>query len=183
MKKILLFALFIPMLVCCVNNENTKNSSGTDSLDLSCDTIKVMTGVVGEGTSMHSLELIAEKDSIYNFVYESTVLGGLIVGDEVAVEYNYSDGMMTALNIVNLSSLRHLWLVENTQGKQHLELDKNGIAASYGMDDVYDHWQLESEHLILKCGTVADTFEISLLTDDSLYLTNKTTSLKMKKEN
>ena len=88
------------------------------------------------------------------------------------------------MKVINLTALRHLWAVTDTQGKQHLELDKKGVAISYGMDNYYSRWNVDDvEHLVLVSDELTDTFDIQLLTEDSLVISNDKTVLRMIKEN
>lgn len=182
MKKLLLLTLLFPLLFSCNNNSSTGNNGDADSIK--SDTTKIINGIIGEGTSMHSLELIADNDSVYILYDESIVVGGAVVGDEVSVLCDYSEEGLTALKIINLTALRHLWAITGTQGKQHLELDKKGVAISYGMDNYYSRWNVDDvEHLVLVSDESTDTFDIQLLTDDSLVISNEKSVLRMIKEN
>lgn len=66
-------------------------------------------GVCGEGTSMHSLELISDEgDTLSVFIDDENpdvVQGGLLAGDRIAlIGYKAEDGEMMAQKIINLTS-------------------------------------------------------------------------------
>ena len=83
-------------MVACVTDGKTGGNTVTDSDTIVVDTInntsKVVVGTVGEGTTMHMLELVTDDDSLYYFDYENNVIGGLVAGDVVNVLYEETDG-------------------------------------------------------------------------------------------
>lgn len=177
----------LPFMVACVTDGKTGGNTVTDSDTIVVDTInnasKVVVGTVGEGTTMHMLELVTDDDSLYYFDYENNVIGGLVAGDVVNVLYEETDGVTSAFVITNLSALSHLWALADTDGKQHLELNDGGNATVFGMDIDYDHWDVYAGKLVLKHMTEADTLNITLLTEDSLIVEGKSETIKMFREN
>lgn len=176
----------IGMAACVGGNKTGKGSSDNDSIDstaIKSDSVNEVKGVVGEGTSMHSLELITENgDSLY-FEYDNNIVGGVVCGDFVDVSYNYKNGEFIAASIVNMTSIAHVWTIDGSNSKQHLEIDTKGTATTYGMGVDYTKWSLYNGRLILEGAGKADTFDISLLTDDSLIIENTIQKIKMKKMN
>lgn len=143
-------------------------------------------GRAGDGTSMHSLELQTENgDTLYVF-YENNAIGGITSGDLLDVVYKEDgDNELAAQTIVNLTSLSHVWSVAGTNGNKHIELDSRGNATVYGVGNGYDKWTIDGGRLILSNSAEADTFNITLLTDDSLIIADihKGSTLRMKRKN
>lgn len=143
-------------------------------------------GKAGDGTSMHSLELLAENgDTLYIF-YENNAIGGITCGDLLDVVYREDgENELAALTIVNLTSLAHVWSFTEADGRRHIELDRHGNATVYGVGSGYNQWTVDGGQLVLSNSTDADTFDITLLTDDSLILADihKDSVLRMKRKN
>lgn len=171
------------MLAACVDTRKADEIKIDKEDTESAETIiaNEVRGVVGEGTSMHSLELITDQGDSLTLFYENNAIGGLTCGDWVDVSYDNtgSGGELTARSIVNLTALAHLWKID---AKQHLEINLKGDATSYGMPISYQSWEVEGDKLILIGTAAADTFHIVMLSEDSLYMKGKKT-YKMKKEN
>lgn len=188
MKKILLFVAVLTLALLSCEEDKKVDVVGIASLD-SIPAIEEICGIVGEGTSMHALELLVVgeeenrmPDSLY-FFYEGNVVGGLQAGDQVAVLYSKVEGELVASLIVNMSSLEHLWRVDGTGGKQNIEINDKGRISTYGMDNAYSQWSVALGQLILSGTNEADTFDISLLTNDSLIIENDEQKLVMSKQN
>ncbi len=143
-------------------------------------------GRAGDGTSMHSLELLTGKgDTLYIF-YENNAIGGITSGDLLDVVYKKDgDNELAAQTIVNLTSLAHVWSVAGADRRKHIELDSHGNATVYGVGNGYDRWTVDCGRLVLYNSADADTFDISLLTDDSLILADvhKDSTIRMKRKN
>ncbi len=143
-------------------------------------------GRAGDGTSMHSLELVTDDgDTLYIF-YENNAVGGITSGDLLDVVYKEDgENELAAQTIVNLTSLAHVWSVAGADGRKHIELDSHGNATVYGVGNGYDRWTVDSGRLVLYNSVNADTFDITLLTDDSLILAgvHKSSTIRMKRKN
>ncbi len=139
-------------------------------------------GTMGEGSTMNVIEFINDDgDTLYINKNGQTVMGGLVVGDELSVIYNVMEGDAFASVAVNLTALQHIWSQKGADGReQSLELNSNGGAATYNMSINYDSWEVKDGLLLLhspkKLGdetpAIVDTFEIMQLTTDSLVLMN-----------
>ena len=139
-------------------------------------------GTMGEGSTMNVIEFINDDgDTLYINKNGQTVMGGLVVGDELSVIYNVMEGDAFASVAVNLTALQHIWSQRGADGReQSLELNSNGGAATYNMSINYDSWEVKDGLLLLhspkKLGdetpAIVDTFEIMQLTTDSLVLMN-----------
>ena len=170
MKRFLYFAMLLPLMIACVGNGTTdeNGSSDSDSVAPLCDAAVSVQGIVGEGTTMHELELLLPDDSIAYFSYDNDALGGLAAGDEVVVSWMKSNECQVYIS--NITSLSHLWQIVNAEGRQCLQLDKNGGATTYGMDSTYDHWESSFGLLRLYNNNVVSQWNIQLLTSDSLII-------------
>jgi len=103
MKQNAIITLIAAMtLTACVGNQNDTATSTEAPLAEEPKTAEVV-GIVGDGTSMHALELITLDggDSLY-FTYEVNSTDGIEIGDTVRVTYDYEQGDDAALSIVKL---------------------------------------------------------------------------------
>jgi hypothetical protein len=129
---------------------------------------------------MNVLQLVqSDGDTVEVLISNQMVMGGLLVGDEVDVVYTTIEDFPVAQLAVNTTALEHLWSQKGTDGHlQSLELDKNGKAATYGMSIEYERWSVQNGFLLLQTpkkvleerGVETDTFQIMMLTEDSLVL-------------
>ena len=128
-------------------------------------------GVCGEGTSMHTVELITDGgDTIYYGTLEEDeveVVGGLMVGDRLAIVGANGEEGFVASRVLNLTTLLGKWT----------SLDKNFESVEGGMvnsnieaeSNPWVSWKILNGHLLLN----TDTFDIVELGADSLYLENR----------
>lgn len=162
--------LLIALLIISCNN-TTKN---TKTVSLDTDTADVDTtvyGKCGDGTAMHTLELITDKGDTVVYSLESAdtcadVQGGLFVGDRLAViGYKGTDDMMFAKKVINITSLLGKWVsIDRT-----FEIQEGGAVASDVKEPKpYTDWKILNGKLILS----SDTFDVYSLGVDSLYLEN-----------
>lgn len=144
-------------------------------------------GIIGDGSSMNLLQLIEfDGDTLDIIAANQMIMGGLIVGNEVDVIYSLIDGNLVAQTAVNLTVLQHLWSQHVGGGEtKSLEIDSNGRATTYNMSIEYDHWAVHDGVLLLssprKVGDEkpadVDTFQIMMLTEDSLVLMANTANM------
>ena len=127
-------------------------------------------GRCGEGTAMHTLELITDQgDTLWFGINNDSVLnvrGGLGAGDRLAViageEY---EGERQAQLVVNLTTLLGKW----TALDKNFELQEGGVVVSNVTEPKpLTEWKICNGRLVLS----ADTFDIYELGADSLYLEN-----------
>jgi len=191
LKYLTAFIGCLLVLSACVDtkkNDKTKDSLSDMTKLMDQETAPVpqlqsIQGTVGEGTSMHSLELLTnEGDSLY-FFYENNAIGGVTSGDKVVVTYSETDEELSAEHVVNLTSLAHLWKMADNKEKQLLEIDSEGRASSYGLSASYDEWMVVENKLILRHAQTADTLSIQILTEDSLLMSHGDQLYKMYKLN
>ena len=185
-KYYYLLLLLLPFLAACTGGGGKKNAEDDDSIKfVKIDSIDVpdiidAVGTIGDGTSMNVLELITDEGDTLNIeMSNGTVVGGIVVGERVAVTYHTQNGMSRAMTSVNMSALQHLWAQPADDGhKQCIELNEGGRMSTYDMSIEYDAWALKDGKLLLyspkkiasEQAEQADTFDIMQLTDESLVL-------------
>lgn len=150
------------------NNNDVEPSEQTATQD------STIYGVCGEGTMMHSLQLITDGGDTLTFALPDsadvaqTVVGGLLAGDRLAVVEGLPiDGEKCAQKVVNLTTLHGKWtsidknfeILEGGEVKSNIEAEKNP----------WTTWKILNGKLLLN----RDTFDIDGLGSDSLYLENK----------
>lgn len=138
-------------------------------------------GVCGEGTSMHSLELVTDAgdtlvytilDAEYDYDDGETagtvshVEGGLMAGDKVAVTGQNVDGELIADRVINITSLLGHW----TSLDRNFEIEEGGTVRSNVKAETnpWTSWKILNGQLLLN----RDTFDINSLGADSLYIEN-----------
>ncbi len=94
--------LAVMSLTACVGQPDSTNAQ-EPSEQTETPPPSEMVGIVGDGTSMHALELITlDGDSVY-FTYEVSQTGGIEIGDTVCVTYDYEQGDDAARSITKYS--------------------------------------------------------------------------------
>ena len=130
-------------------------------------------GRCGDGTAMHTLELVTDNEDTIIYTLEgvdtcTNVLGGLFVGDRIAVIGEKIDGLneeMYAKRVINLTSLLGTW----SSLDKKFEIAEGGtVISNTGEPKPYTEWKILNGKLIL----TPDTFDIYELGPDSLYLEN-----------
>lgn len=169
------FSLGLPMLVIVfMLSCNGKNSQNNDSVK---DTIvsqvadTALYGVVGEGTTMHVLELLTDGGKTLSFELntddESSVLGGLFAGDRVTLTFiENENGEKNVDRLVNITSLQGKW----TSLARNFKIMEDGVVESTGTAEThpYTQWTMSNAQLVLN----ADTFDVVTLGADSMALEN-----------
>lgn len=185
MKKVnlWLWVLAALMLFSCEEKKKAAKSPEMEVVPVhEMPSINEAHGIIGDGSSMNVIEFVRDDgDTLYISKNGQTVMGGLVVGDELEVIYNVTEEDVFASVAVNLTTLQHLWSQRGADGReQSLELDAGGRASTYNMSVDYDSWEVKNGLLLLhspkKVGdegpAIVDTFEIMQLTTDSLVLMN-----------
>lgn len=130
-------------------------------------------GRCGDGTAMHTLELVTDKNDTIVYTLEGVdtctdVQGGLFVGDRIAVIGERVNGLneaMYAKMVINLTSLLGLW----SSLDKRFEIREGGaVVSNTGEPKPYTEWKILNGKLVLS----SDTFDIYSLGPDSLYLEN-----------
>ena len=138
-------------------------------------------GVCGDGTSMHSLELITDAGDTLTYTildneYDddgmstgpvSYVEGGLMAGDKMAVTGHKADDELIADKVINVTSLLGRW----TSIDKNFEIEEGGTVRSSVKAETnpWTSWKILNGQLLLN----RDTFDITSLGADSLYIENQ----------
>lgn len=178
MKNFAFFMTFAILLLASCNAKQEKTHvDTTDNTEEEADT--TIYGVCGNGTSMHSLELItdagdtlvlaileAEGDAEAEALEASDVQGGLMAGDKMAVTAHKTDGELVADKVLNVTSLLGHW----TSLDKNFEIEEGGTVRSTlkAETNPWTSWKILNGNLLLN----RDTFAIESLGADSLYLEN-----------
>lgn len=174
MKKIVYVAIVLVALFAansCKNKSNTPIISPNDSLMVEDENDSTIYGILGEGTSMHALEIFSDNgDTLNVFVDDEKtdiVQGGILAGDRIAlIAYKVQDDEMVAQKVINLTSLLGKWtsLDKNFDIMEGGEV-KNNVKAE---TNPWTSWKILNGKLLLN----KDTFDINKLGPDSLLLEN-----------
>lgn len=154
------------------NSETAPADSDSVTAEETIDIDSTVYGVCGEGTAMHTIELITDGgDTLFYSMFvedEADVAGGMMVGDRLAIiGKNDSEGL-TALRVINLTTLLGKW----TSLDKNFEIVEGGMVNSNveAESNPWVSWKILNGQLLLN----TDTFDIVELGADSLYLENKT---------
>ena len=147
------------------------NDADTDTVAIMPDT--TVYGICGEGSAMHTLELITSQgDTLLLNVDNdsvSSLKGGMSIGDHFAVilqKGSDEDESDKAALAINLTTLMGKW----TALDKTFELQEGGAVVSTVVEPhPLTEWKIFNGHLVLS----ADTFDIYELGADSLYLENR----------
>ena len=173
--------LGVPLLVMillsiagCKNNPNgSGNVMNVQLNDTSSVSDTTIYGKCGEGTTMHTLELIADDGSVRKFLMNiddslgNAVQGGLLNGDRMAVIAEVVYGDTIAKKIINLTTLQGKWVSLD----KNFEIKDGGIVQSNVETETnpWTNWRICNGQLLLN----SDTFDITGLGADSLLLENR----------
>ena len=174
----LMLSLLI-VLAACNGKKNGGSKTATDDTEDVADS--TVYGVCGDGTSMHSLELVTDAgdtlvytilDSEADFDGESTtdvsattsVAGGLMAGDKMAVTGHKADGELIADRVLNVTSLLGRW----TSIDKNFEIEEGGTVKSSVKAETapWTSWKILNGNLLLN----RDTFTVNSLGADSMYI-------------
>ena len=175
MKKTFIILAATLMALAACQGGKTQQASDQDSLASAMqeDGDSTVYGVCGEGTAMHTLQLVQANGDTLNYLvdadFQTDVQGGLMAGDRLAVlGTKNADGENEARTVINLTTLLGKW----TSIDKNFEIQEGGAVQSYVKAETnpYTSWRIYNGKLLLN----ADTFSIDVLGADSLYLENKT---------
>lgn len=173
-KQLYLIPAIAALLMAGCNDKNRSNAPEID-----CDSVFVETvadsslyGVLGDGTTMNTLQLITDVGDTMELVLASVdsdisvVYGGLLAGDRVAVLSHMTNGEHVADKVINITSLLGKW----TSLDKSFEIREGGIVESSikAETNPWTQWKLLNGNIVLN----ADTFQIDLIGPDSLCLEN-----------
>lgn len=172
-------SLMLLVLAGCNSKKEKPNLQANDVEEVADSTVY---GVCGEGTSMHSLELITDTGDTLTYTIldaeadmdgmvtggglVSHVEGGLMAGNKVAVTGQKVDGELIADKVINVTSLLGHW----TSIDKNFEIEEGGTVRSSvkAESNPWTSWKILNGRLLLN----RDTFNINSLGADSLYIEN-----------
>ena len=173
-------ALPLMLLSCLIASCNGNKQKGSDTdvnatTDATADS--TLYGICGEGTAMHTLQLITLTGDTLNLSLlpddaadpdadAATVNGGLMCGDHLAVLATTTADGPVATKVINLTSLMGRW----TSISRNFVIEEGGIVTSDVKAEThpYTSWKIYNGQLLLG----RDTFNIVTLGPDSLAIEN-----------
>lgn len=168
----LMAAFVVVAFLAGCNGKQPTPTTVTDSLVM--DTVALLDSTIygrcGDGTAMHSLELITDKgDTLMldvNLDSVPNVKGGMTVGDRMAVILaDGVDGEKVTREVLNLTTLLGKWSALD----RSFEIKEGGVVVSGQIEPKpYTEWKIYNGLLILS----SDTFSVFRLQPDSLFLEN-----------
>lgn len=176
----MLFASILLMALVGCNAKKEKSQPVAEANEEIVDT--TVYGVCGDGTSMHSLQLVTDAGDTLTYTIldaeadldgevsggiVSNVEGGLMSGDKVAVTGMKIDGELIANRVINVTSLLGHW----TSLDKNFEIEEGGTVRSSVKAETnpWTSWKILNGQLLLN----RDTFDITSLGADSLYIENQ----------
>lgn len=152
------------------NSGNVMNVQINDTSSVADTTIY---GVCGEGTTMHTLEILADDGSVRKMIINlddsisDDVQGGLLNGDRLAVIAEVVYGDTIAKKVINLTTLQGKWVSLD----KNFEIRDGGVVQSNldAESNPWTNWRIFNGQLLLN----ADTFDVVALGADSLLLENR----------
>lgn len=167
--------LFLVLMLAACDAKKKQQIEDTDEVVEVNDT--TVYGVCGEGTSMHSLEIITDAGDtlVYTLLSQdaetevetpSDVQGGLMAGDKMAVTGHKTADELVADRVINVTSLLGHW----TSIDKNFTIEEGGTVHSAVKAETtpWTSWKILNGSLQLN----RDTFAIDGLSADSLYLEN-----------
>lgn len=167
--------LFLVLMLAACDAKKKQQIEDTDEVVEVNDT--TVYGVCGEGTSMHSLEIITDAGDtlVYTLLSQdaetevetpSDVQGGLMAGDKMAVTGHKTADELVADRVINVTSLLGHW----TSIDKNFTIEEGGTVRSAVKAETnpWTSWKILNGSLLLN----RDTFAIDGLSADSLYLGN-----------
>ena len=167
--------LFLVLMLAACDAKKKQQIEDTDEVVEVNDT--TVYGVCGEGTSMHSLEIITDAGDtlVYTLLSQdaetevetpSDVQGGLMAGDKMAVTGHKTVDELVADRVINVTSLLGHW----TSIDKNFTIEEGGTvhSAVKAETNPWTSWKILNGSLLLN----RDTFAIDGLSADSLYLEN-----------
>ena len=172
-KRTLPLMLLSCLIASC--NGNKQKANDTDATTATADS--TLYGICGEGTAMHTLQLITLTGDTLNLSLlpddaadpdadAATVNGGLMCGDHLAVLATTTADGPVATKVINLTSLMGRW----TSISRNFVIEEGGIVTSDVKAEThpYTSWKIYNGQLLLG----RDTFNIVTLGPDSLAIEN-----------
>ena len=163
--------MLLSCLMACNGNKQKANDTDATTTD------STLYGICGEGTAMHTLQLITLTGDTLNLSLlpddaddpdadAATVNGGLMCGDHLAVLATTTADGPVATKVINLTSLMGRW----TSISRNFVIEEGGVVTSDVKAEThpYTSWKIYNGQLLLG----RDTFNIVTLGPDSLAIEN-----------
>ena len=167
--------MLLSCLMACNGNKQKANDTDATTTDAAADS--TLYGICGEGTAMHTLQLITLTGDTLNLSLlpdeaddpdadAATVNGGLMCGDHLAVLATTTADGPVATKVINLTSLMGRW----TSISRNFVIEEGGVVTSDVKAEThpYTSWKIYNGQLLLG----RDTFNIVTLGPDSLAIEN-----------
>ena len=175
-KRALPLMLLSCLIASCNGNKQKANDNVATTTDAAADS--TLYGICGEGTAMHTLQLITLTGDTLNLSLlpddadapdaadAATVNGGLMCGDHLAVLATTTADGPVATKVINLTSLMGRW----TSISRNFVIEEGGVVTSDVKAEThpYTSWKIYNGQLLLG----RDTFNIVTLGPDSLAIEN-----------
>lgn len=177
--KVFFAAAIAIIMVGCNTKKEKPQVVVDDEVEVADSTVY---GVCGSGTSMHSLELVTDAGDTLTYIIldaeadmdggetkgvVSNVEGGFMAGDKMAVTgMETVEGELVATRAINVTSLLGHW----TSIDRNFVIEEGGTVHSEVKAETnpWTSWKILNGQLLLN----RDTFDITSLSADSLYLEN-----------
>lgn len=177
--KVFFAAAIAIIMVGCNTKKEKPQVVVDDEVEVADSTVY---GVCGSGTSMHSLELVTDAGDTLTYIIldseadmdggetkgvVSNVEGGFMAGDKMAVTgMETVEGELVATRAINVTSLLGHW----TSIDRNFVIEEGGTVHSEVKAETnpWTSWKFLNGQLLLN----RDTFDITSLSADSLYLEN-----------
>lgn len=170
--------MLLSCLIASCNGNKQKGSDTDVNTTTDAATDSTLYGICGEGTAMHTLQLITLTGDTLNLsllpddaddpdaATPATVNGGLMCGDHLAVLATTTADGPVATKVINLTSLMGRW----TSISRNFVIEEGGIVTSDVRAEThpYTSWKIYNGQLLLG----RDTFNIVTLGPDSLAIEN-----------
>lgn len=171
LRFVAVYIIVIFMVGCNGKQPRPTALKDTAALDSVVQLDSTIYGRCGDGTAMHTLELITDKgDTLILYVNLDSVpnvKGGMTVGDRMAVILAESaEGEKNPREVLNLTTLLGKWSALD----RSFEIKEGGVVVSEQIEPKpYTEWKIFNGQLILS----SDTFSVFKLQPDSLFLENE----------
>ena len=172
MKKLFAFVLAAALVSCVGCNRKKTNNAVIAAPEETATPDTTAYGVCGDGTAMHTLQLVTDMGDTIEYALldaddsESSVAGGLMAGDRVAVTGHDTPDGRVADKVINLTSLLGHW----TSIDKNFVIEEGGTVTSNvkAETESWTNWKIFNGHLLLN----KDTFDVAAIGADSLSLEN-----------
>ena len=169
--------MLLSCLIASCNGNKQKGSDTDVNATATATADSTLYGICGEGTAMHTLQLITLTGDTLNLSLlpddaddpdadAATVNGGLMCGDHLAVLATTTADGPVATKVINLTSLMGRW----TSISRNFVIEEGGVVTSDVKAEThpYTSWKIYNGQLLLG----RDTFNIVTLGPDSLAIEN-----------